>query len=305
MALGTSCGADAGGGGRTPGAGTSATTGPLDTDLALVRHAISDEESIEAFLSAAIGRFRAERSALHGVLERQRQHVSRLRGVLTNLTPPVTRAHAALPRKATDLPAAIGDLALEARIARSADCQTATAGRLAELLGSLAAAHAVTVLAFEPAAAVATLVPTPEAITSADPLQPCLAAEHAAVFGYALLGGVLSAGVSETPVTEAAVSSYDVHRSQRDSLTDLITAVGATPAAAEAAYDVPFPVAGVPTARRLARYLETRCATVYARATAATTEATRVMTSGILLDCAVRSARWGAEPTAFPGLDRP
>ena len=143
----------------------------------------------------------------------------------------------------------------------------------------------------------------PDTVIAAQALQPCLAAEHAAVYGYALLGGVLSAAVSDGPWAKAATASYETHRDRRDILTELIGAAGGKPVVAEPAYDSPFQVAGVPTARRLAQYLEARCASVYARATAATTEDTRLMVSGTLLDCAVRGARWGAAPTAFPGLD--
>lgn len=285
---------------RLPAA--SSTTAPLNVDLRLVTEAIADEEVLAGFCLAAAGRFHDQRPLLAGLVERQRLHVSRFRAALTNLTPPATHHRPPLPRKISELPVALGDLALELRIARSASCLTATSGLLAQLFASVAASHAVTVQSTEPQAA-AIAFSTPDSVTSADPLQPCLAAEHAAVFGYSLLGGVLSAAVSDQPSAEAATASYDTHRDRRDVLSQLISAAGGQPVVAEPAYDIPFRVSGVPTARRLARYLEARCATVYARATAVTTGDTRVMTSGTLLDCAVRGSRWGASPTAFPGLD--
>jgi hypothetical protein len=239
---------------------------------------------------------------LQGLTERQLQHVARLRASLTHLDPPPASAHRAVPPKNQDLRPVLSGLVQQARLSRSTACLAATSGLLAELFASLAASHAVTLLDLDPAAA-ASHVPTPDSVSVAAPLQPCLAAEHAAVFGYGVLAGVVSAGVSDTPIARIAVASYDVHRDRRDQLVDLIAATGATPIAAEAAYDVPFAVAGDATARRLARMLEARCATVYARATAATTGDARAMTSAVVLDCAVRGVRWGAAPTAFPGLD--
>ncbi len=153
-------------------------------------------------------------------------------------------------------------------------------------------------------AAAPTAAVTPRSVTNPAALQPALEAEYAAVFGYGVVGGVLTAGVSHSDAADDARSSYDVHRQRRDSLRALITAAGAQPAAAEPAYDLPFPVTGQPGAARLARYLEARCAAVYARAVAATVGDTRQLVSTTLVDCATRGAGWGAAPTAFPGLDQ-
>jgi Domain of unknown function (DUF4439) len=303
LALASGCGGDLRTHNDRSGPGAAATGSPLNSDIRLLTRAIADEEALGAFCTAAARRFPDQRPLLAGLGERQRLHVTRFRSSLTDLNPPVNRIRPALPRRSEDLQAALAALALDARNARSADCVTATSGLLAELFASVAASHAETVQSLDPASA-GTTVSVPAAVTAAEALQPCLAAEHAAVFGYGLLGGVLSAAVSEAPAAKAALTSYDAHRGRRDALTELIEAAGGKPVAAEAAYDAPFPVAGVPSARRLARYLEARCATVYARATAVTTQDTRAMVSGTLLDCAVRGARWGSGPTAFPGLDK-
>jgi hypothetical protein len=301
LAFAAACGG--GGPGGSAGNGARATTTPADTDIRLLTNAIAAEESFVGFCAAALHRFPEQRPLLAGLVERQRMHITRFRVALENVTPRVNHSRPPLPRRSRDLLPAVGDLALEARNMLSADCLTATSGLLAELLASVAASHGVTVLLTEPQAA-ATTVSVPDSVSSGQVLQPCLAAEHAAVFGYGLLGGVLSAAVSETPSAKAARASYDAHRERRDTLTQLIATAGGEPVAAEPAYATPFPVAGVPSARRMARYLEARCATVYARATAVTTLETRVMASGTLLDCAVRGARWGSAPTAFPGLDQ-
>ena len=214
----------------------------------------------------------------------------------------MNHARPGLPRTAESLSSTLGVLALATRKARSHDCLAATSGLLAELFASVAAAHAVTVWETTPGAA-ATAVSVPESVTAPDLLQPCLAAEHAAVYGYGVLGGVLSAAESDAPAAKAAVAAYDAHRSRRDTLTELIVAAGGRPVVSQPVYDIPFHVDGPPSARRLAQYLEARCATVYARATAATSMEARLLVSGVLLDCAVRGARWGMAPTAFPGLD--
>lgn len=299
------CGVDAVGGAhhvrRFVPSQTPSSTDPGDIDIRLVVDAISEEERLLNFGTATARRFPNQRDLLGAFIGRQSRHASRLRGALTDLRPPVTHTRPALPRRPRDLLPALADVAIQARDGRSADCLAATSGLLAELLGSIAASHAVTGWAAEPGTA-APEVSVPNTAPTIDALQPCLAAEHAAVFGYALLGGVLSAGVSEAPPALASVSSYDVHRDRRDALVGLIHAGGGQPVAPEAAYDTPFPVAGLPTARRLAQYLESHCATVYARAVAATIGEPRRFVSETLIDCAVRGARWGAAPSAFPGL---
>ena len=306
LALVAACGTDRGRDGTAlPGssAGTStSTSSPPDRDLRLVTDAIADEEQLASFCTAASRRFPDQRAFLDGLAQRQHLHVARFRATLTDLTPPANHARLPLPRRAEDLKPALGALALEARNARSHDCLTATSGLLAELFASVAAAHAVTVQAADPSSAVTT-VAFPRAVSTPQALQPCLAAEHAAVFGYGVLGGVLSAAESDAPSAKAALAAYNTHQARRDTLTELLVTAGAEPVAAKAVYDIPFRVAGVPSARRLARGLEASCATVYARATAVTSEKVRLMVSGTLLDCAVRGARWGSAPTAFPGLD--
>src|SRR4051794_26801926 len=90
-------------------------------------------------------------------------------------------------------------------------------------------------------------------------LQAALAAEHAAVYGYGVVGG----RIDEKRRTEAR-SAYDAHRARRDALTREIRDLGGTPAAAAAAYALPFPVPDPAAAVRLAAELEERVAGVYA-----------------------------------------
>jgi hypothetical protein len=277
------------------------TASDADTDIRLLTNAIAAEEELLNFCTAASRRYPAKRSLLTDVIAFQHQHVRRFRGSLTNLEPPVTRTSRPLPHRSGELPSELAAAERAAADHRSADCLAATSGLLAELFGSVAASHAVTAQALVPGP-IGNPVSPSGPLAGVGALEPCLLAEYAAVFGYGVLGGVLSAGVSDRPAASAAVSSYDVHRDRRDALVALITAAGVQPPAAAAAYDIPFPVTGLPSARRLARYIEGRCAAVYVRAIGSTTGQARRLVSSTLVDCAVRGVSWGAAPEAFPGL---
>ncbi len=68
-------------------------------------------------------------------------------------------------------------------------------------------------------------------------LTDALAAEHAAIWGYGVVGAHLTgAAVDQARQCEAA------HRDRRDVLLEQLSAGGATPPAAAPAYDLPFPV---------------------------------------------------------------
>jgi uncharacterized protein DUF4439 len=131
-------------------------------------------------------------------------------------------------------------------------------------------------------------------------LQDCLAAEHAALYGYGVLGGVLSA--SSRPADKAyAQASYVVHRSRRDSLVIVLIRLGATPVTADPAYVLPLDVTNVETSRELARRIESRTAAVYSFAVSRTEGDLRRLAAEALTDAALRGVRWGGRQTAFPG----
>jgi hypothetical protein len=128
-------------------------------------------------------------------------------------------------------------------------------------------------------------------------LQAALAAEHAAVYGYGVVGGRIRAGRR----TEAR-SAYDAHRSRRDALVREVRDLGGTPVAAAAAYALPFPVPDPAAAVRLAAELEDRVAGVYSDLVRATGGERRRAAAGALREAAVRAVRWSGESVAFPGL---
>ncbi|MFJ5535348.1 ferritin-like domain-containing protein [Streptomyces sp. NPDC093261] len=128
-------------------------------------------------------------------------------------------------------------------------------------------------------------------------LQAALGAEHAAVYGYGVVGG----RVQRSRRAEAQ-AAYDAHRARRDELVRAVRDLGGTPEAAAAGYALPFPVPDSAAAVRLAAELEERVAGVYADLVRASTGARRRSAAEALREAAVRAVRWSGESVAFPGL---
>ncbi|MEW1780184.1 ferritin-like domain-containing protein [Streptomyces sp. NPDC086777] len=128
-------------------------------------------------------------------------------------------------------------------------------------------------------------------------LQAALAAEHAAVYGYGVVGG----RIGGQRLAEAR-SAYDAHRAGRDALVREVRDLGGTPVAASAAYALPFAVTDTATAVRLAAELEERVADVYSDLVRASAGERRGSAAAALREAAVRAVRWNGESVAFPGL---
>lgn len=128
-------------------------------------------------------------------------------------------------------------------------------------------------------------------------LQAALAAEHAAVYGYGVVGG----RIGKDRRTEAR-TAYDAHRARRDALVRAVKDAGGAPVAAAAGYALPFPVPDAAAAVRLAAELEDRVAGVYADLVRATGGEQRRGAAEAMREAAVRSVRWSGESVAFPGL---
>ena len=75
------------------------------------------------------------------------------------------------------------------------------------------------------------------AVPALPALQAALAAEDAAIFGYGVAGAHLSGSRKA-----AAEQDWTGHNEARDTLTAMISALGATPVAAQAFYRLPFEV---------------------------------------------------------------
>lgn len=129
-------------------------------------------------------------------------------------------------------------------------------------------------------------------------LQGALAAEHAAVFGYGVLGAHL-AGVQR----QNADQMWNSHRARRDRLRSYVEAAGAVPVAAAPAYRLPAPVTSPHTAAQLAARLEDGVTAGYAGLAGAADPALRRYAAQAMQEATVRAVRWrGSPPTAFPGL---
>jgi hypothetical protein len=132
------------------------------------------------------------------------------------------------------------------------------------------------------------------------PLQATLAAEHAAVHVYGVLGGRVST-LSDPVLAERLRSAYEVHRARRDQLRSAIADLGKEPVAAAAGYRVDARSRDADRLLSVARTTEERCAAVYAELVAGSTGGRRRWAIEALTDAAVRALGFGGVARAFPG----
>ncbi|MFE5483284.1 ferritin-like domain-containing protein [Streptomyces sp. NPDC056527] len=134
-------------------------------------------------------------------------------------------------------------------------------------------------------------------MSALDAAQAALAAEHAAVYGYGVVGGRIG-----TERRTEATSAYEAHRARRDGLRRTVRDLGGEPAAAAAGYELPFPVPDTAAAVRLAAVLEDRVAGVYSDLVRAAEGPLRRDAAAALREAAVRAVRWRGTDVTFPGL---
>jgi len=140
-----------------------------------------------------------------------------------------------------------------------------------------------------------------EPATEVDALQTTLAAEHAAVWVYGLLGARTSQS-GEAGLYAALRAAYDAHRERRDELTGDLASLDVSPVGSAPAYTPP---PGLDTAAgRAAAALsaERACAETYAVLVGSTTGERRTRAAAMLSDAAVRELAFGGGPEPFPGL---
>ena len=137
-----------------------------------------------------------------------------------------------------------------------------------------------------------------------DALGLALAAEHAAVWGYGVVGAALPAAEQD-----AATGAEAAHRDVRDSLITLLSERSVEPAAAQGGYALPFPVLSPTDAAALAVVLEDGAAAAWVRVLDQAAErATRELALEALTGAEVRAVGWrttaGQDPVtrALPGL---
>ncbi|MFD3661159.1 ferritin-like domain-containing protein [Streptomyces sp. NPDC058659] len=134
-------------------------------------------------------------------------------------------------------------------------------------------------------------------MTALDAAQAALAAEHAAVYGYGVVGGRIG-----TARRAEATAAYEAHRARRDTLRRTVRDLGGAPVVAAAAYELPFRVADAAGAVRLATVLEDRVAGVYSDLVRASEGSLRRDAAAALREAAVRAVRWRGSGVTFPGL---
>jgi hypothetical protein len=135
-------------------------------------------------------------------------------------------------------------------------------------------------------------------------LGEALAAEHAAVWGYGVVGAAL-----DEPAQPAATASETAHRDARTQLFLLLASRDAAIVGAAGGYALPFPVLSPVDAAALAVVLEDGCASAWVRVLDQAAErSTRELAVTALTATEVRAVGWrvtaGQTPvtTAFPGL---
>jgi hypothetical protein len=133
-------------------------------------------------------------------------------------------------------------------------------------------------------------------------LQQTLAAEHAAVNVYAVLGGRVSA-LEDPVVADRLRAAYEAHRARRDQLRSVIADLGTVPVAAAAGYDVDVRSREAAELLRVARTTEDRCSAFYAQLVASSVGGHRRWALTALADAAVRILTLGGSAEAYPGAD--
>ena len=138
-------------------------------------------------------------------------------------------------------------------------------------------------------------------MTPVQALQKALAAEHAAVHLYGLLGAQSSK--SRQPALFARLTrAYEAHRDSRDRLTVLVSDKGADPVAAEVDYEVPGRTTTPAQIEATARTIERRVTRTYGELVANTAGRDRRWAITALDASAVREVSFGAPTSDFPGL---
>src|ERR1700733_68959 len=100
----------------------------------------------------------------------------------------------------------------------------------------------------------------------------------------------------------AAEQDWTGHNKARDTLTAMISALGATPVAAQAFYRLPSPVHDPASAMALAAYLEDGVTRAYLGLVAVSDPRVRTFGALAMQSSAARAASWRGSTQAFPGL---
>jgi hypothetical protein len=137
-------------------------------------------------------------------------------------------------------------------------------------------------------------------VDDAQPLQDALAAEHATLYLYGVLGARTSQ--SATPELFATITDcYRHHRALRDQLRLMLRDAGAEPVAAEPAYDVPSGWTTPVAVTGAALGLEAATTETMAALVARTSGDQRAWGLSALVWSATRQLDLGGIPQVWPG----
>jgi Domain of unknown function (DUF4439) len=128
-------------------------------------------------------------------------------------------------------------------------------------------------------------------------LQSTLAAEHAAVYGYGVVGAYLTGSGRAS-----ATADWVAHQDARDELEAMLRSSGSQPEPAAVAYRLPIPVRTPGEAVSLAVILEERIATAYLGLVALSIPALRDLGALQVRASALRAVFWRGSTVAFPGM---
>jgi Domain of unknown function (DUF4439) len=128
-------------------------------------------------------------------------------------------------------------------------------------------------------------------------LQAALTAEHATIYGYGIVGAYLSGNSQATATTD-----WVAHQVARDRLEAMLRSLGAQPAAAAVAYQLPAPVHSASEAVSLAVLLEDRITAAYLGLVALSNASIRDFGARQVQASALRAAAWRGGTVAFPGM---
>jgi hypothetical protein len=125
--------------------------------------------------------------------------------------------------------------------------------------------------------------------------QQALAAEHAAIWAYGLVGAT-------PPLAAPASAALDTHRGRRARCVDAVVSLGGDPVTSAVAYEVEHP-RSADEGRRVAADLEQRCSVAYAALSGADERRTRLQAAQWLRESAVATWAWDGEVPVLPGLE--
>lgn len=128
-------------------------------------------------------------------------------------------------------------------------------------------------------------------------LQGALAAEHATVYGYGVIGAMLTG----SRLADAR-ADWTAHRVARDMLVSMLTRLGATPVSASPSYRLPFAVTDRKSAERLAAALEQGITQAYLGVVAVSDSTLRSFGAKAMQASAKRALAWSGSTSAFPGM---